>query len=185
MPARAAPQGNDYPSASPPLKPRRKWLLAGAAGGFGLVLGVAALAYFNSPGDKAREDRDIAGGADLAPRDNPTTNRTSPAEPVSPLALVGKPVPLPGVRNWSIETRGHLGDVPLAAFSPTTAGWPPGAAMARSGSGTRLRVVCWPSCSATSSALPAWPGRPITKRWPRPAGMRRFGFGMPRGSAAP
>jgi WD40 repeat protein/serine/threonine protein kinase len=39
-------------------------------------------------------------------------------EPMGSLALVAKPTPIPGVLSWTIETRGHRGDVCSVVYSP-------------------------------------------------------------------
>ena len=40
-------------------------------------------------------------------------------DPLTGAALVSRPAPLPGVRSWTVETRGHRGPVHDAACSPT------------------------------------------------------------------
>ena len=37
--------------------------------------------------------------------------------PLSPLALVSRPAPLPGVQSWSIDTRAHRGPVSWVVYS--------------------------------------------------------------------
>lgn len=39
-------------------------------------------------------------------------------EPLGAYALVNRPAPLPGVRSWTFETRGHRGNVNAIAYSP-------------------------------------------------------------------
>ncbi|MFO0868880.1 MAG: protein kinase [Pirellulales bacterium] len=47
-----------------------------------------------------------------------TTGEPAVTAAMSRLALVGHPAPLPGVRSWSLETRGHRGAVRATACSP-------------------------------------------------------------------
>jgi formylglycine-generating enzyme required for sulfatase activity/WD40 repeat protein len=65
-----------------------------------------------TPGGPA--ERPTPGTLDLKPE--PVTIK--PGEPLSMLALVQKPAPLPGVRSWTIETASHRGAVQSLAYSP-------------------------------------------------------------------
>jgi WD40 repeat protein/serine/threonine protein kinase len=42
----------------------------------------------------------------------------APGAPLSPAALVAKPAPVTGARSWTLETRGHRGQVRSLAYSP-------------------------------------------------------------------
>ena len=74
-------------------------LLVGAKGGREVVV--------RTPdGDTIRLDADGQLAVSLAPR-----------APMSPMALVTDPVPIAGVESWTVETRGHRGEVLTLAYS--------------------------------------------------------------------
>ena len=66
-----------------------------------------------------------------------------PGEPLSPLTLVREPAPLPGVKGWTLETRGPRGAQALIGASnplssiPAATVWQSSAWTERSGSGIR------------------------------------------------
>lgn len=60
----------------------------------------------------------IAPTAGLKRDDNGTTRLPESPAAMSRLALVGHPAPLPGVRSWTMESRGHRGPVRATACSP-------------------------------------------------------------------
>jgi WD40 repeat protein len=110
------------PQAAAPRR-RRAWLAAGVACALGAVLGPAAFVYFASRDDERTEDRHPAEKAPPMAPVKPGPGRGQPARPrpsvpVSPLALVSRPGHRRGVESWSVETRGHLGVVLQAAYSP-------------------------------------------------------------------
>ncbi|HPM79222.1 MAG TPA: protein kinase [Candidatus Anammoximicrobium sp.] len=52
------------------------------------------------------------------PAIEPEPIKVSEGGPLSTMALVEKPAPIPGVHSWTVETRGHRGPVYAAAYSP-------------------------------------------------------------------
>ncbi len=91
------------PAPSAGTRPRWVWLGVGA-GVLALVAAVAvaavlALAFLRRPGNLGGEGPPAA-------------------EALSPVALVAQPAPLPGVRGWTLETRGARGGTHALAFCP-------------------------------------------------------------------
>jgi WD40 repeat protein/serine/threonine protein kinase len=107
--------GKPVPAAAAPATGGRRWLLAGAI----LVLlggaGGAAYYFATREPDTSPEERINQANKDGQHPDQSTGAGTAP---LSRVALVSNPAPLPGVESWSIETRGHRGAIHATAFSP-------------------------------------------------------------------
>lgn len=74
--------------------------------------------------DKKIADKDAPDGTRDKPAVDPAVIKPDPlpplkgGEPLSPIALVGRPAKIEGVRSWTIETRGHRGAIYWMEYSP-------------------------------------------------------------------
>jgi WD40 repeat protein len=97
------------PARKKPGGTRRRALVLAAAGLL-LAVGVAAGIYaLTRPADRGPPQ-----GAGLDP---PKDDGNTVGDPLSPLALVSRPPPIPGIQSWSIEPRGHRGPISVVAYS--------------------------------------------------------------------
>ena len=72
-----------------------------------------------------------------APNGGPPPAADKAGDPLTGVALVGRPAPLPAVHGWTVETRGHRGSVPRRGVQPGR----PGAGHRRR---RRLRAIVGP-----------------------------------------
>ena len=72
---------------------------------------------------------------------------TKPGEPLSPAALVTEPIPLDGVRAWTLETRAHRGPIKVCRMNPS------GTALATGGADASIRIWSIPDGALLSILL--------------------------------